>query len=361
MFDSGLDPSKFTVRNNDGFNDWGGRTHDWTFDSDTFRNWFNGLNVAGNSYNYTVTNSTFDRLGLNGVVFNRYNPTGGGQTNLTFTGNTISNWGLDPNFSEGKHGVYSNWTNVTIENNTIHDSTGGSGVSVRFPNVKVIDNLIYNSNTGISYYDYAPSSLVGTVEIAYNRIVGTAGGIWIDRNAGDTGTVDNHQSFTIVNNDIRTANTGSGDSSYGTIGVQYTSGSVNIENNILSPFAGQTALRIDNLPGGGLHEQNDWFDVTSPLWWYRGTSYSTLASYQAASGQGTGDLYTATSGKIAADNTMAPTSTSPGIDHGTTSVNGLSWASTCATSPFSYCGTAPDIGAVEYSPPRGRSTRKASG
>jgi chitodextrinase len=253
-----------------------------------------------------------------------------------------------------------NFRNARVAGNTIHDGTGGSGISVRFPAVVIENNDIYNTNTGISYYDYASSSLTSTVRFDYNRIWGVASGIWIDRNAGDTNTVDNHQTFIINNNDIHTANKPIYDVAYGAIGVNWTSGAVRIANNIVIPYAGQAHLRIDSRPAGGYEERNNWFDAGSSTWNYGGTAYSTLSAYQSASGQGANDLRASVGSSVAVDSTWVQQPTSPSVDAGTTSVTGVTFTADSTGAPNTYAGLLPDIGAVEYRPVGGTDTMAPS-
>jgi hypothetical protein len=337
-----------TVRDYDGWNGWVGGGYDITFDGVTFARVLNALNVAATDHDWKVRNSVVRSAGLNGFVFNRYNPTGAGQFGVTVERNTVAGWGQNANFHEGKHGIYVNWTGARVSGNTIHDGSGGSGVSLRYPAAVVEANTIYNVNTGISYYDYAPSSVSGLVHIAYNRIWGAAGGIWVDRNAGDTNTVDNHQTFVVDNNDIHTVNKPIYDVAYGGIGINWTSGAVRIANNIVIPYSGQAQLRIDAKPGGGYAERNNWYDLGSALWRYAGASYTSLASYQAASGQGSGDLRASVSSSVDLDTSWTQQPTAPSIDAGTASLTGVSFTADCVSIVYSYCGALPDIGAVEY-------------
>lgn len=339
------------VRDYDGWNGWTGGGYDITFDGVTFARVFNALNVAATDHDWKVRNSIVRSAGLNGFVFNRYNPTGIGQYAVILEHNVVSGWGQNPNFHEGKHGFYVNWTSARIAGNTIHDGSGGSGISVRYPTATIEDNAIYNVNTGISYYDYAPASVTGVVRITYNRIWGVAAGVWIDRNAGDANTVDNHQTFLIDNNDIHTANKPVYDVAYGAIGINWTSGALQIANNIVIPYAGQPQLRIDTRPAGGYVERNNWYDLGSDLWRYAGTSYTSLASYRSASGQGSGDLRAYVSPSVSVDSAWAQLSNAPSIDAGTATLAGLSFTPDCLFLLYSYCGASPDIGAIEFNAP----------
>jgi Bacterial Ig domain/Fibronectin type III domain len=342
-----------TARDYDGWNGWVGGGYAVTFDGVTFARVLNALNVAATDHDWTVRNSNVTSAGLNGFVFNRYNPAGTGQYGVTLEHDTVTGWGRNPNFNEGKHGVYVNWTSARIAGNSIHDGNGGSGVSVRYPTAAIEDNTIYNVNTGVSYYDYAPASVTGVVRIAYNRMWNVASGIWIDRNAGDTNTVDNHQTFIVDHNDIHTVAKPVYDTAYGAIGLNWTSGALRISNNIVIPYAGQAHLRIDSVPSGGYLERNNWYDTSSSLWRYASGSYSSLAAYQSASGQGVGDLRATVSATVNVDGSWAQLQTAPSLDAGTSEVAGLAFTPDCLPRAYSYCGLRPDIGSVELAPSGG--------
>jgi hypothetical protein len=63
-----------TSRDYDGWMGWTGGGYNITFDGVTFAHVFNALNVAATDHDWTVRNSTVTSSGLNGFVFNRYNP-----------------------------------------------------------------------------------------------------------------------------------------------------------------------------------------------------------------------------------------------------------------------------------------------
>ena len=121
-----------------------------------------------------------------------------------------------------------------------------------------------------------------------------------------------------------------------------TSGGLTLANNTISGAAAPVAHL--HSPGGAYSEHHDSFWTTSgsPQVDFNGTSQS-VASYRASSGQGAADL--ASDPQLASD--LAPGATSPLVAAGSTGVAGVTFTASCDGAPFHYCGTAPNIGAVD--------------
>lgn len=364
---------------NNGWHGWNGGSNNVTFDTCTFNRLFVGLNAEASNTNWTINNCTFTNIGADCMILGRYNTSGIGQTGGTVTNNTLNGWAKNVNNTAGMHGLYTNWNNCTIRGNTCQAGTpgtagrGGSGVSLRFPGALVESNLIFDCNTGISFYDYsvAPTMPLGSntgtlttttssnisagpklVTIAYNRIYNCAGGIWIDKNAGDTvqygsnsslfsagstngqqyWTRDNIHNFIVVNNTIKTYTTRNiYDENYGCVGCGGTSGTFKIKNNLLMPFSGvstQTGatggdhVHFSFTPVVGTYfEDHNWFDSASGNFYFANTRYGSLAAYRTASGQGNANVNVGTAGYVSAAPAFALQAGAPGIDAGTTAVD----------------------------------------
>src|SRR5439155_22131452 len=152
-----------------------------------------------------------------------------------------------------------------------------------------------------------------------------------------SGRVANPESYQIVSNTILASGSAPG------VRVVGTAGAITVANNLVTVVDGP-ALRIDAIPGGGLIERNN-------LWWRAGGSvalgvagatYTSLTTYQAATGRGSGD-------KIAdpmLGSDGAPGVGSPAIDAGAALAG---YVGDCTGAAWHYCGSAPDLGAVERS------------
>lgn len=87
------------------------------------------------------------------------------------TVNNISDTGLDPSLTYGKHGIYLKAANVRIADNRISHFVGGSGISVRYRNSTVEHNRISGGAIGISWFQYDRTP--GTSRWEANTISGT--------------------------------------------------------------------------------------------------------------------------------------------------------------------------------------------
>ncbi len=100
--------------------------------------------------------------------------------------NVIHDTGRDASITYGKHGIYSKSAHVRIIDNTITDFSA-EGVSTRFRDARIIDNVIRGGESGIGYYrdDPSPGELT---TICGNTISGVSDGVYIgpDGRAGAT-------------------------------------------------------------------------------------------------------------------------------------------------------------------------------
>ena len=250
---------------------------------------------------------------------------------FTFSGNTILDTGQDASIAYGKHGVYAKGPGLTFVDNTIRRFSD-DGISLRYHDATVVGNTISDGPIGVAWFQVDPGS-GGTTTIAYNRITGTtSSGIYVSpSDAGGT----TRESFVIADNTVKGASGNASD-------LSRTGGSLTLANNVFTGAVSPT-VRV-YLPGGAYTEHNDAFSSTSAApQIVLGSSWLGLAAYASASGQGSGD--TTAAPDLDAD--LAPASGSPLVDAGSSSVRGASYTTGCDGAAWHYCGSAPDMGAVE--------------
>lgn len=275
-----------------------------------------GVNAPNaNDKNWTIKKNTITQIGDSGLLIQG--------NNIRIENNVITNVGQNKSITYGKHGVYAKGPNIEVSGNTIAGFSD-SGVSIRYQNDVVTNNLISNGPIGISYFP--DSNTGGTSIIAYNRIGNvTAAGIYLDPSMVE--------SFVIANNSIQTT-TGAG------MDLR-TVRNLTVANNAV--FGTSTfALRAQSPAGSYSEHHNLWYSDSGTLLLFNGTQ-STLAAYQSRTGQGAKDL----SVRPVVDGNYAPSAGSPLIDQGTATVTGMTYSVACDGLPMHYCGILPDIGAVE--------------
>ena len=90
--------------------------------------------------------------------------------------NTITRTGLDPSIGYAKHGIYAKGPDLRIRDNHI-SAFSTEGVSTRFRNAIISDNVIFGGEGGIGYYRDDP--VPGTTVICGNVISRVGYGIYI--------------------------------------------------------------------------------------------------------------------------------------------------------------------------------------
>jgi hypothetical protein len=332
----------------------------------TIRNWREGVRTGPAEHDWTVQYTEIDHTTDNGIFFDR---SGSGpyygSVRMDALFNDISDTALAP--PAHPHAIYDNSTSTRVIGNHIARFGDGtlpsSGISIRFAQSTVEDNTIDGGGiaegNGIDFYDYDTGPECTTANPchslwAYNRIVNVVGnGIYVDYHYGtvDCGTTCPPQTFTIANNTVilEGADTGM-------IDFQYPKGGVVLANNI-GTGSGAWDLGIEEdhatCPVGTdvsvSESHDDWSNSQPDVWRHCKSSFSTLSAYQSATGLGGGDL-NASPGVSSSTFTLAPGS--PAIDAGTTNVSGApTYHPSCSAARFDYCGSAPDIGAVESGTP----------
>jgi hypothetical protein len=282
---------------------------------------------------WTVRRNTIQYTRDSGILI--YDPTKAdevGGSDMLFESNQLLDNGIDTTIAYKKHAVYDIGTDLTWRNNTVRRFSEGA-FSLRARGNTLEGNTISDGPYGIyhSAYDGTP----GTTRIAYNKISNVTGAAIELNSAGKTANVE---SFVIANNTIHPSASAPG------IRVIGTAGSVTVANNLVTTVSGY-AVRIDRLPAGGYTEKHNLVHSTAgaQAWAWLGAGYSSLSTYQAASGRGAGSI--AADPKL--DARLTPLATSPAVDSGSTSVASLTYRSACGGNAYEYCGQSVDIGGVE--------------
>ena len=267
---------------------------------------------AGDSA-WTISHNTFRNLGDSGLIIFA--------SNTMISGNTITHVGVNAAITYGKHGIYAKGPDMTIANNDISDVTGGQAVSIRFHGARVYGNTIHDTGYGFAFFDYDPAPAPqGTSYIYDNRLWNISGwGFYYDNFAdpnGNAPTVD----FVVA------SNTFSFNGASEAINVSPSgTAHVTIANNI---FTGTYASALRSAPTT-VENHNDWYGAGSNV------------------PHNAGDVTTAPN--LAAAPGFALPGGSPLVDAGA-SLGSLAYTSSCDGSALSFCGGAPDLGAVESVP-----------
>jgi hypothetical protein len=343
-----------------------------TIAGNTIRHWFEGVRTGPADHDWTVAYNEIDHTDDNGIFFDR---SGSGpyfgSTRMDALFNDISDTGQHP--PDHPHAIYDDSTSSRVIGNRIARFGDGvipsSGISIRFTRSIVEGNTIDGGairyGNGIDLYDYDTGAGCTAAHPcpslwAYNRISNVAGnGIYLDYHYGPDAcaTCLPPQAFTIVNNTIMVAQdtSGSAASPLAQLDFEYPNGTLTLANNIATGNAGiELGLEEDHTPcpiGTTVtiaESHDDWFDTAPGQFERCNARYATLAAYQQGSSLGAQDIGSAPEVDPA---TFALAPGSPAIDAGTTGIPGApAYAPTCAGTMFSYCGSAPDLGAVEFRP-----------
>lgn len=275
-----------------------------------------GINAPSlTDHDWTIQGNTISGTGETGITFR-----GSG---FKVIGNVIRGTGLHP--SEGAHGVYAKGPAAQVIGNVI-TNFAASGVSIRYQNSVVRGNAISGGLIGVSYFQDRAVSAGGTSTIAYNRIWDVSlAGIFLDDSS--------LESFVIANNTIRTTK-GNG------LNLHRVKGLTLVNNVITGAFDGYAAL-LRRPSGAYVEQHNLWFPGAGPVFLWEGAG-RTLDQYRADSHQGAGDLVA----DPRLNGALVPRAGSPVLEAGV-AVHGLGYRPACDGKAFSYCGRAPDLGAVE--------------
>lgn len=333
-------------------------------------NWYAGVQAdSGDSY-WTIENNVISNMTDNGIYFDRSGSPYVGGDNLDVLYNTISHTGLGPLPSGSyPHGIYANATNAHIIGNTISDFEAGgtgvsSGISIRFSRSTVEGNTVDGSAVpsgstvfGIDYDDYDQNaknpcvSAAACVSVwAYNRITGVAtAGIYT---SPDCLSGCPAQSFTIADNTVLMS-----PGAAVKVDFEYPNTSLDLEDNV-----GTNVEPVGADPGSTL-DFKLWYHAPQPPFtatyienhnnWWNGVSQTgpNPNHYFLPNGGLPGAADQFADPKLSTTDPFALTATSPGINAGTSSVTNVSYSGVCTGQLFTYCGSAPDMGANEYGAP----------
>lgn len=136
--------------------------------------------IAGNEIDHTGDSGIIAQGGSFSIVRNR-----------------IHHTGLDRRITYGKHGIYSKSAHVRIFHNVILDFSE-EGISTRFPDARIINNIIRGGQSGIGYYRDDPAR-GATTTICGNTISSVNDGVYIGPN-GRGGATD--ERFRVMQNVI---------------------------------------------------------------------------------------------------------------------------------------------------------------
>lgn len=125
------------------------------------------LSTTGSTENVTIVDSSITGTGLNGIFAGE--AAGVGHSGLTISGNTISDTGLAGVGSGLLHGLYLQSAGFVVSGNTILNSAGGNGISVRSSGEIEGNHVVDAYKSGIAYYADHPAGS-GTLVIEGNEI-----------------------------------------------------------------------------------------------------------------------------------------------------------------------------------------------
>jgi parallel beta-helix repeat protein len=263
---------------------------------------------------WTIAGNTITNTGDSGVLLLGAND--------TVSNNTISHTGWNAAITWGKHGIYAKGPDVTISGNDFSDNPHGQSISIRFHGARVVGNTIHDTGAAIGFFDYdtavAPQ---GTSYVYGNR--GWNITEWVFYYAGelDPHGVAPSVNFVVASNTFELAGASEA------VNVSESgSAKVTLANNVFTGSYG-SALRS---AASTVEHHNLWYGWSSNR------------------PHGDGDLF------------VAPALSAPGfvpgarsflMDAGSAANAGLTYTASCSGAPLSYCGSNPDLGAVESSAP----------
>jgi hypothetical protein len=273
------------------------------------------INSASQSdADWTIEQNTIAHVGESGITFR-----GSG---FLVADNSVIDTGTQP--TDDAHGIYAKGPRAQIVGNTV-SRFDTAGITVRYDNSLVEGNAIEDGPAGITYFGESPDG--GTTILAYNRVsdVSTVG-VYVDPAQLERLVI---ASNTVVTQDATA------------IGVDVRAvRALTLANNIASGarIALEAVAPLDSYS----EHHNLWFPADGARFMWKGKSL-TFDDYAAASGGGARDVLQ--DPLLGGD--LAPGRGSPAIDAGSADVEGLRYSPSCDGLPYHYCGSAPDLGAIE--------------
>jgi hypothetical protein len=297
---------------------------------------FAGSGTAPGSRNITIRNSILFNSSASAV--GSWQPTDVGwrivDNTITHTGdsaiislgrgtlirrNRISDVGWNDAIDWDRHGVYAKGPDQVIAHNDISGVPDGQAVSLRFRGARVYGNALHNVEDAVGFFDYDSGPAPKSPSYVYGNKVWDVGG-WFFYYAGQrdpNGRVPS-VGFVVANNSVWLS------SATEAVNVSEPRDShVTFANNLV---AGSYRSAFRGLAGRTSEYNNAWsggeFNIPSTASDVRANPRIALPSFAPAAG-------------------------SPLIDRGSVSIPGLPYRRACDGTPFSFCGRAPEIGAVE--------------
>ncbi len=240
-----------------------------------------------------------------------------------------------PGLGYGAHGIYLQTMQPKILRNDIgfYSCEGGQAVSNRSPGALIEGNYLHDGPTGISYFNYSASTGAGqyTTIVRYNRfynmcrpVAPCASGYGISVSAeANAGSRPNPDNWIIHNNTFMSPNARG-------IAIAYRGGVATmlaIQNNVFAGSWGFGQLEVTSPPANYTEDYND---------------------FSATNGGGHGAHDITANPLLSSAPVLSLGAGSPAIDRGTTSVSVTTFSPACDGAPLHYCGSAPDMGAVEH-------------
>lgn len=299
-------------------------------------NVFGDGDTPGSSY-ITIRNSVIKNSGATGIGSWRTTDVGWRIENNTIThigdsgiailgsgavveGNRVSDIGWNSSLSWAKHGIYSKGPDTMIAKNDFSAIPNGQAVSIRFHGAHVYGNTIHDTPYAVGFFDYDTAAAPqGTSYVYGNKIWNLTGWFFYYSGQLDPNGQIPSVSFVVANNSVSLA------SASDAVNVSETRNAhVTFANNVVT---GTYSSAFRKIVGKTSEYNNAW----------SGGAFNVPTT--------TSDIFV--NPNLAAPSGFAPLSGSPVIDRGSPSVPGLTYSSNCNATVLSFCGIAPDMGAVE--------------
>lgn len=289
-----------------------------------------GVHIAPTDYSWTIENNTIQYTGDSGILVEYTQP----NANITISGNTIDNTGQNQaNISYDTHGIYAKGPDLTISYNNISNDDGtGQAISIRDPGDLIFGNLIHDTADALGFFDYdqntgstsSNSCAQGTSYIYSNRLWNISANDFYYDGSDDAQTstaVVPSVCFVIASNTF--VNDNSSSQMFNLSEVPSTA-SITTLNNI---FTGNYDDGYLGCPSGTICTENydDWYGASADI----PSAPNDIDKNP----------------ELSAQPNFVPTTGSPVIAAGTTSVPGLIYTQSSSGQPLDYIGSSPDMGA----------------
>jgi hypothetical protein len=270
-------------------------------------------NAIHADHDWTITASTFRHIGDSAIFV--------WGSNVSITGSVIADTGWNSAITWGKHGIYDKGPDSTIAFNDFSANANGQAISLRAHGARVYGNTVHDTGYGIGFFDYDTAAMPQGTNFVYdNRFWNITGWGFYYSNQPDPQGNPPSINFVVASNTFSMSNA----SEAVNVSEVPSAASVTLANNV---FTGSYGSAYRGCPTCKEHH-NTWY----------GGGYNIP--------NGLGDGYVAPS--LSAAPSLAPPSTSPVVDAGTTSNTGIAYVAACDGGTMRYCGSSPDMGAVEY-------------